>query len=89
MHQLNQPLLVPITIARGIGDDRHARLAVDEMVLIFRRVGDRIQLVRRNIHYKATAGLVAGQVGQAELHRLGPDGPADPRHQPDARAAAV
>ena len=26
------------------------------MVLIFRRVGDRIQLVRRNIHYKAPAG---------------------------------
>ena len=26
------------------------------MVLIFKRVGDRIQLVRRNIHYKAPAG---------------------------------
>ena len=28
----------------------------DEMVLIFKRVGDRIQLVRRNIHYKAPPG---------------------------------
>ena len=26
------------------------------MVLIFKRVGDRVQLVRRNIHYKAPAG---------------------------------
>ena len=28
----------------------------DDRVLIFRRVGDRIQVVRRNIHYKAPAG---------------------------------
>ncbi len=53
MHQLNQPLLVPITIARGIG--RTGMPVGDEdMVLVFRRVGDRIQVVRRNIHYKAS-----------------------------------
>ncbi len=53
--QFNQPLLLPITIARGmpaagipIGDD--------ETVLIFRRVGDRVQLVRRNIHFTAPGG---------------------------------
>ncbi len=59
--QFNQPLLVPITIARGMA---RAGIPVsdgeDEMVVFFKRVGDRVQLVRRNIHYKAEAnpGLV-------------------------------
>jgi len=53
--QFNQTLLVPITIARGMAA---AGIPVgdDDTVLIFRRVGDRIQLVRRNIHYKAPGG---------------------------------
>ena len=91
MHQLNQPMLVPpITIARGIGMTGYPVSRSDEMVLIFRRVGDRIQLVRRNIHYRlqgaaAPAKLVAGQVGQAKLHRLGAARPADPRDQSGAR----
>ena len=84
MHQLNQPLLVPVTIARGMAQAGHP-VGDDEMVLVFHRVGDRIQLVRRNIHYKAPAGTPLEQGGQAELHRLGPDGAADRRHQPDAR----
>jgi hypothetical protein len=53
--QFNQPVLLPITIARGM-----ARAGVpvgrEAMVLIFRRVGDRVQLVRRNIHFKAPPG---------------------------------
>jgi hypothetical protein len=54
-NQFNQSLLVPITIARGMAN---AGMPVgdDETVLVFRRVGDRIQLVRRNIHYKAPFG---------------------------------
>ncbi len=53
--QFNQPLLTPITIARGMAQ---AGLPVgdDDRVLILRRVGDRIQIVRRNIFYKAPAG---------------------------------
>jgi hypothetical protein len=53
--QFNQPLLVPVTIARGLAQAGHP-VGDDEMVLIFKRVGDRIQLVRRNSHYKAPAG---------------------------------
>jgi hypothetical protein len=53
--QFNQPLLVPITIARGLAQAGHP-VGGEEMVLIFRRVGDRVQLVRRNIHYKAPPG---------------------------------
>ncbi|MGP0066015.1 MAG: zinc-dependent metalloprotease, partial [Isosphaeraceae bacterium] len=55
-HQLNQPLLVPVTIARGIGQTGVPITRADEPVIIFRRVDDRVQLVRRNIHYKATPG---------------------------------
>jgi len=53
--QFNQPLLTPVTIARGMAQ---AGMPVgdDDRVLIFRRVGDRIQIVQRNIHYKAPAG---------------------------------
>jgi hypothetical protein len=53
--QFNQPLLVPVTIARGLA---MAGMPVgdDDLVLMFRRVGDRIQVVRRNIHFKAPAG---------------------------------
>jgi len=53
--QFNQPFLVPVTIARGLAQ-AGVPVGDDEMVLIFRRVGDRIQLVRRNIHYKASPG---------------------------------
>jgi len=50
--QFNQPLLTPVTIARGMAQ---AGMPVgdDDRVLIFRRVGERIQIVQRNIHYKA------------------------------------
>ena len=53
--QFNQPLLLPVTIARGLGQ---AGMPVgdDDMVLVFRKVGNKVQLVRRNIHYKANAG---------------------------------
>ena len=53
--QFNQPLLLPTTIAKGMAQ---AGMPVgdDEMVLIFKRVGDKVQLVRRNIHYKAPGG---------------------------------
>ncbi len=53
--QFNQTLLVPVTIARGLAQAGHP-VGDDEMVLIFKRAGERIQLIRRNIHYKASAG---------------------------------
>jgi hypothetical protein len=53
--QFNQTFLVPVTIARGMAS-AGVPVGDDEMVLIFRRVGDRIQLVRRNIHFKASPG---------------------------------
>jgi hypothetical protein len=55
-NQFDQPLLVPTTIARGIAQAGVALNHEDEMVLVFRRSGDRVQLVRKNIHFKAPPG---------------------------------
>ncbi len=53
--QFNQTLLVPITIARGLASAGFP-IGDDDTVLIFRRVDDRVQLVRRNAHYTAPGG---------------------------------
>jgi hypothetical protein len=54
--QFDQPLLVPITIARGLTQAGVPLTSDDEWVVVFHKVGDRVQLIRRNIHYKAPAG---------------------------------
>jgi len=50
--QLNQPIIAPIAIARGMAMAGQPLNFGDEWVLVFKRVGDRVQLIRRNIHYK-------------------------------------
>ena len=54
-NQFDQSLLVPVTIARGMAN---AGMPVgdDDLVIFFHRVGDRVQVVRRNIHYQAPSG---------------------------------
>ncbi len=54
-NQFNQPLLAPIAIARGMAMAGQPLNFGDEWILVFRRVGDKIQLLRRNIHYTAPA----------------------------------
>ncbi len=61
--QFNQTLLVPVTIARGLAM-AGVPVGDDDMVLIFKRVGDRIQLVRRNIHFKSTGSSLDKSVKQ-------------------------
>lgn len=53
--QFDQPLLVPTTIARGIAM-AGMPIGDDETVLVFHKNGDKVQLIRRNIFYKAPAG---------------------------------
>ena len=53
--QFDQTLLVPITIARGLAS-AGVPVGDDETVLIFRKIGDRVQLVRRNAHFTAPGG---------------------------------
>jgi hypothetical protein len=55
-NQFDQPVLAPITIARGLAAAGVPLTREDEMVLVFRKSDDRIQLIRRNVHYRAPAG---------------------------------
>ena len=54
--QFDQPFLAPITIARGLVMAGNPLNFGDEWVLVFHRVGDKVQLIRRNIHFKAPSG---------------------------------
>jgi hypothetical protein len=55
-HQFNQPWLCSISVARGGGLGGHMLNFQEEWVLSFRREGDRVFLIRRNVHYKANPG---------------------------------
>ncbi len=57
-------LIAPVTLARGMGMAGYPLDLFNEMVLVFKRVGDRVQLVRRNIHYKAPPGSLDKSVKQ-------------------------
>lgn len=54
--QLDKPLLAPINIARGMAMAGEPLNFGDKWVLVFKRVGDKVHLIRRNVHYKAPAG---------------------------------
>ncbi len=57
--QLNQPFLCPISIARGPGGAYVGGDTLnfgEQWVLLFRRVNDRVFLVRRNVRFKAAPG---------------------------------
>jgi hypothetical protein len=55
-HQLDQPFLCPISIARGLAQGGHMLNFDEQWVLVFHRVGDRLFLIRRNVHFKAQPG---------------------------------
>jgi len=58
-HQYERMLLAPIAIARGLGSGGSTLNDEEQWVLFFRRVGDKIHLVRRNVHYKANPNTPA------------------------------
>lgn len=53
---LDQPLISPIAIARGMASAGQPLNFGDEWILVFHREGDKIQVIRRNIHYLAPSG---------------------------------
>ncbi len=55
-NQLEQPLLAPIAIARGLASAGTPLNFGDEWILVFHRDGDKVQVKRRNIHYQAPSG---------------------------------
>ncbi len=60
-NQLNQPFLCPISIARGMGQGGHTLNFGEQWVLLFRRVGDRVFLVRRNVRFRAQPGAAVAK----------------------------
>ncbi len=57
--QLDRPLLCPIAVARGGGLGGYTLNFGEQWVLIFKRVGDKVHLVRRNVRFQAHAGSPA------------------------------
>jgi hypothetical protein len=53
---LNKPLLCPIAVAKGGGLGGYTLNFDEQWVLLFKRVGDKVHLVRRNVHHKARGG---------------------------------
>jgi hypothetical protein len=54
--KLNQPFLCPIAVARGGGLGGYTLNFDEQWVLLFQRVGDKVHLIRRNVHFKANPG---------------------------------
>jgi hypothetical protein len=55
-NQFDKPLLCPMAIARGAGLGGYTLDMGDEVVLMFHRSGDKVQVIRRNVHFKARPG---------------------------------
>jgi hypothetical protein len=51
--QLDKPFLCPIAIARGLGFGGHTLNFGEQWVVVFKRVGDNVHLVRRNVRFQA------------------------------------
>jgi hypothetical protein len=55
-HQFNKPVLCPVAVARGAGIGGLTLNFDEQWVLLFKHVGDKVHLIRRNVHFKAKAG---------------------------------
>jgi hypothetical protein len=61
-HQFDRPLLCPIAVARGMALGGYTLNFDEQWVLLFHRVGDKVHLIRRNVHYQARGGPLARAV---------------------------
>ena len=59
--QFDRPYLAPISVARGGGMGGHTLNSDEQWVVIFRRVGDKVFLVRRNVRFQARNDLPVGR----------------------------
>jgi hypothetical protein len=58
---LDRPLLCPIAVARGGGLGGFTLNFDEQWVLLFKRVGDKVHVVRRNVHFQAKPGTPAAR----------------------------
>ena len=60
--QLNQPFLCMISLARGLGrGSLISGMTMDEWLLVWRRVGDNVHLMRKNVRFRADKGTPTAQ----------------------------
>lgn len=59
--QLDKPYLLPIAVAKGAGMGGSTLNFGEEWVVLFKRVGEKIFLVRRNVRFTASAGSPAAR----------------------------
>src|SRR5437660_973449 len=59
--QLDKPLLAPMAIARGMGMGGYTLNFDEQWVLLFKRVNDKVQLVRRNVRFRAKPGTAVAK----------------------------
>ena len=60
--QLEQPFLCMISLSRGLGRGRLiSGMIMEEWLLVWRRVGDRVHLVRKNVRFRAKKGTPTAQ----------------------------
>ena len=60
--QLDQPFLCMISLSRGLGTGSLiSGMIMDEWLLVWRRVGDRVHLVRKNVRFRADKGTPTAQ----------------------------
>ncbi len=55
-HHFGKNLLVPIAVAKGAGVGGMTLNFEEQWVVYFKRVGNQVHLIRRNVHYKARPG---------------------------------
>jgi hypothetical protein len=59
--QLDKPYLAPTAVARGGGLGGHTLNFEEQWVILFRRVGEKIHVVRRNVRFKAKSDSPAAK----------------------------
>ena len=60
--QLDKPFLCMISLSRGLGRGYLiSGMTMDEWLLVWRRVGDRVHLVRKNVRFRADKGTPTAQ----------------------------
>ena len=59
--QFDRPFLAPIALAKGAGMGGHTLNSDEQWVLMFRRVGDKVFLIRRNVRFQAKHDMPVGR----------------------------